>query len=285
MKRNVIIAVVFSCILISCVLLSCRSTQSIRIMSYNIRVGTTDDGENSWERRKPATIAMLQTLNPDVFGIQEAQPFQIDYILTNCSQYKCVGVGREDGIDAGEHMSVFYDTTRIELLDWGTYWLSETPDIPSVGWDARYKRTATWTLLRQRHSHKCFYCVNTHLDNVGAQARYNGLNLISENIQKMNSEDYPIMLIGDFNVTPLDTCLSAISYQMKSARKTAAKRDKIGSFNAFGTYHTSETNLSIDHIYYSGAKKCESFHVDTTKYMEIPYISDHYPIYADIQLK
>ena len=130
-------------------LMAFSAMASIRVMSYNIRLGVAKDGDNAWENRREATPAMLRDVKPAVFGVQEAYDFQVQYILEQCPEYKAVGVGRDDGVSKGEHMSVFYDSTRVELLEWGTYWLSETPDVPSYGWDAACRRTATWTLLRE----------------------------------------------------------------------------------------------------------------------------------------
>lgn len=255
----------------------------LRVMSYNIRLGIADDGTNSWDIRKNATPAMLMDVRPSVFGVQEAHDFQIAFILEQCPQYKAVGVGREDGVSEGEHMSVFYDTTRISLLDWGTYWLSETPDVPSLGWDAWCKRTATWAKLRDINSGNEFFFVNTHLDHRGVVARKEGLSMIYKNIKKMNPNGYPMVLTGDFNVLPDNDGLTDINALMESARFNAADADSIGSFNGFGS--EGAKLRPIDYIYFSGFDKCLRFKVDTTSYSGIPYISDHYPIFADLEFK
>ena len=116
--------------LMMCIFSCNRHAEPLRVMSYNIRLGVAKDSSNRWDIRKPATPAMLDAIRPAVFGVQEAYDFQVDYILKNCPRFKAVGVGREDGVHEGEHMSVFYDTTRINLLDWGNYWLSEHPESP-----------------------------------------------------------------------------------------------------------------------------------------------------------
>ena len=275
-------------------MLAACSAPELRVMSYNIRLGVAKDGDNAWDLRKPATPAMLRDIHPVVFGVQEAYDFQIAYILEECPDYKAVGVGREDGISKGEHMSVFYDSKRIELLDWGTYWLSETPDEPSYGWDAACKRTATWALLRDKAGKKDFYFVNTHLDHKGVQARKNGLALIYDKIQAMNPKGLPMVLTGDFNILPDDEGLVDISKLMCSARFTAEDADTIGSFNGFARNEYSDADPSmskeevlktlwpIDYIYYSGFERCKTFKVVTKTYEEKPFISDHYPIYADL---
>jgi len=268
--------------------------QNLRVMSYNIRLGVAADSSNHWDIRKPATPAMLDDIRPDVFGVQEAFDFQINYILEKCPRFKAVGVGREDGISEGEHMSVFYDTTRISLKAWGTYWLSETPDVPSKGWDAACYRTATWTLLSDKKSKKDFYFVNTHLDHIGKVARREGLALIYNRIQKMNPEGLPMVLTGDFNVLPDDEGLRDLNSLMLSARFNSTEADAIGSFNGFGEYGESpsapvmdgqereiKSLKPLDYIYFSGFKS-NQFRVVTKSYNNIPYISDHYPVFADL---
>lgn len=255
--------------------------KSLRVMSYNIRYSRAKDGANSWEFRREATPAMILDLHPDVFGIQEAFQDQVDYILEKCPDYKMVGVGRDDGVQKGEQMSVFYDSKRFELLKWGTYWLSETPDVPSYGWDAACRRTATWTLLEQKATGRRFYFVNTHLDHVGVTARREGLALIYNNIQKMNPEGFPMVLTGDFNVFPDDECLKDISTLMKSARFNSVEADTIGSFSGFGQFGMDNLE-KIDYIYFSGFASSRRFKVVTTSYAGKPYISDHYPIYSDL---
>lgn len=274
-------------------LIALSASAGIRVMSYNIRLGVAKDGDNAWELRKEATPAMLRDIRPDVFGVQEAYDFQIQYILEQCPEYKAVGVGREDGVSKGEHMSLFYDSTRIELIEWGTYWLSETPDEPSKGWDAACKRTATWALLREIATGNRFYMVNTHLDHKGVVARREGLALIYRKIQQMNPGGVPMVLTGDFNVLPDNECLTDISKLMRNARDYADETDVNGSFNGFGVNaYTSgdpgkeydpKVATPIDYIYYSGFRKCPRFKVVNNPYAGKKFISDHYPIYADIE--
>ena len=246
-------------------------------MSFNIRLGVANDGDNCWDIRKPATAAMLADKAPAVFGVQEAYDFQIDYILENCPQYASVGVGREDGVSKGEHMSVFYDKNIIELEDWGTYWLSETPDVPSKGWDAACYRTATWTLLKIKKTGKEFFFVNTHLDHVGWDARRNGLALIVERIGAMNPKGIPMVLTGDFNVTPDNPGLADLDKMMKSARIYAEDSDEAPSYNGWG-----RAGKVIDYIYYAGFEKCKDFKVVNASYADKPFISDHYPVIATL---
>lgn len=266
----------------------------LKVISYNVRNSRANDGDNDWKYRRPATIAMLQEQRPDIFGVQEAYPEQISFINENMPVYKCVGVGRDDGIEEGEHMSIFYDTTRISITSWGTYWLSETPSVPSFGWGAACRRTATWAKLRLIPSGKEFFYVNTHLDHVSPLARKNGLALIVTEIGKMNPAGLPMILTGDFNIPPSSDNLTDLNKIMYSARVEAEQKDGRGSFNGWGKYGNSpdaptwdgpveNCPMMIDYIYYSGFAKCPQFIVLDKKYVGVPYISDHYPIAAVLQ--
>lgn len=245
----------------------------LTVISYNIRQGVADDGDNSWEHRRPATIEMLKDKHPDIFGVQEAFDFQISYITDNLPEYESIGVGREDGKNSGEHMSIFYNTEVIEMIEWGTFWLSETPEQPSLGWDAACRRTATWALL-EKAGHR-FYYVNTHLDHIGKEAQKNGLALIVDRIDDINPEGYPMVLTGDFNVTPDDPVLDDLETMMLSARDKAAETDHLGTFNGWGG-----SDSVIDYIWYSGFSSCDRFETVRQQYGGIPYISDHYPVRA-----
>ena len=270
--------IVLAALLPLCVACKTQAKEStIKVMSYNIRYGTADDGDHVWDNRKEAAAAMVLDQRPAAFGVQEALDFQLEYLQENCPGYKYVGVGREDGIHEGEHMAVFYDSERVELENWGTYWLSETPEVPSYGWDAACKRTATWALLKDLETGKHFYFVNTHLDHVGRQARRNGLVLLVERIGQMNPEGYPMILMGDFNVHPDDRCLNDLYNLMTCAWETAETADYGPTYHDYGEIRHG---TPIDYIFYSGFSSCKSMLRVTQKYNGRPYVSDHYPVTA-----
>ena len=259
---------------------SCKKTEPLTAMSFNVRYGGANDGDNSWEFRKDAACAMINDVHPAVFGVQEALDFQLSYFEEHCPGYKWVGVGREDGLHGGEHMSVFYDTNRIELREWGTYWLSETPFQPSLGWDAACRRTATWTLLKDKATDRCFYFVNTHLDHVGKEARRKGLLLLVERISAMNPEGFPMILTGDMNVYPDDPCLAELRTLMLDSRQTAKVTDNDQTWHNWGK---ESGNPPIDYVFYSGFAKCDKFEVFRQPYGGVPFVSDHYPVMATLR--
>lgn len=264
-------------ILLTGMSLSAKATKpaQLTVISYNIRYGEAQDGLNSWKYRYPASAMMIQDQAPDIFGLQEAYDYQKNYLEEYTHGYKSVGVGREDGKKDGEIMAIFYKTKRIKLIKWGTYWLSETPEKPSLGWDAACRRTATWALMKDKQSNRKFYYVNTHLDHVGKNAQRNGLALIVERIAKMNKENYPIVLTGDFNVFPDNPVLDGLNKCMQSARATAVQTDNSFTYNGWG-----KEFAVIDHIYYNGFSSCPVFEVIKKPYAERVYISDHFPVKA-----
>lgn len=249
------------------------SRDEVKVISYNIRFANKKDGANIWQNRAKASPAMIKDYVPDVFGVQEALAVQLEYLDGKLPQYSFVGVGREDGKKKGETMAIFYNTRKVRLLDWGTYWLSETPEKPSRGWDADCKRTATWTLMEMKGSGKKFFYVNTHLDHRGDMAQQKGLELILERIAAMNPEGIPMILTGDFNVEPDAPVLYGLNAKMTDARRSALKTDSRATFNAWG-----KSASIIDYIYHSGFSECAEFETIVRQYKDVLYISDHYPI-------
>ena len=258
------------------------SKNELCIVSFNVRSdidGKLSDGDNSWCYRQDASEAMIKEIKPDVCGMQEVRPHQLYDMEAAHPNYRFIGVGRDDGVNKGERMTIMFNVKTIKILDWGTYWLSETPDIPSKGWDAAYPRTATWAKFRHTPSGKEFFFVNTHLDHRGALAKKNGLQLIWDRIAAMNPEGLPLILTGDFNVTPSNEALRILEGKMQSARVVAEDSDDKGSFNGF----SEGSRKIIDYIYFSGFSRCKDFKVIDKTYKKVPYISDHYPIRTQLE--
>lgn len=251
--------------------------KELKVMSYNIRLGSGKDGTNSWHMRYVATAEMLKDQMPDVFGVQEALDYQVRFIEENFKDYKCAGVGREDGKKEGEHMSIFWNKNTVSMLKWGTFWLSETPEKPSMGWDAACYRTATWALMKCKKTGNKFYFVNTHLDHVGVEARRSGLKLIVERIAQINPEGYPMVLTGDFNMSPESPELAGLDAVMSSTRKVAEKTDNHDTYNGWG-----RGSGIIDYIYISGFGSCLEYETVVDRYADRKFVSDHYPITATL---
>ena len=251
-----------------------EGTEGLKVMSYNIRLGSANDGTNSWSLRYVATGEMLDDQAPDVFGVQEALDYQVRYINEMCG-YEYVGVGRENGKKEGEHMAIFWNKKSVSMLKWGTFWLSETPQKPSKGWDAACFRTATWALMKDKKTGKKFYFVNTHLDHEGKEAQKNGLKLIVDRIGEINPEGYPMVLTGDFNMKPDDPNLAELDSKMQSTRKIAAVTDNHDTYNGWG-----RGSGIIDYIYVSGFSSCPEYQTVVKRYQDRKFVSDHYPVSA-----
>ena len=251
-----------------------EDTDGLKVMSYNIRLGSANDGTNSWAMRYIATGEMLEDQKPDVFGVQEALEYQVRFIEEMCG-YESVGVGRDNGKKEGEYMSIFWNKKKVSMLKWGTFWLSETPDKPSMGWDAACKRTATWALMKDKRTGKKFYLVNTHLDHKGKEAQKNGLKLIVERIAEINPDGYPMILTGDFNMEPDNSNLVDLDSKMQSVRKVAEKTDAHDTFNGWG-----RGKGIIDYIYVSGFSSYPEYQTVTKRYADRKFVSDHYPVCA-----
>lgn len=251
----------------------------IKYISYNIRYANASDGDNAWDIRKPATKEMIEREQPDVFGLQEALIGQLQYIDSNFPQYSRVGVGRDDGKEEGEFMAVYYRNDKFKLLENGNFWLSETPDQCSMGWDAACKRIVTWAKLKDLDSKKVFYVFNTHLDHVGEVAREQSILLITKKIDEIVKKDKaPVFLSGDFNSNVSSPIFDPLKNIMKDSRAILPESEWIPTYNSFGNGGDS----MIDYIFYKNAE-VQDFKTLNGDYGK-PYISDHYPVMATFKM-
>ena len=251
----------------------------IKYISYNIRYANASDGDNAWDIRKPATKEMIEREQPDIFGLQEALIGQLKYIDSNFPQYSRVGVGRDDGKEDGEFMAVYYRNDKFKLLESGNFWLSETPDQCSMGWDAACKRIVTWAKLKDLDSKKEFYVFNTHLDHVGEVAREQSILLIVRKINEIVKDDKMLVLLsGDFNSNVSSPIFDPLKSIMKDSRAILPESEWIPTYNSFG----NGNDAMIDYIFYKNAE-VQDFKTLNGDYGK-PYISDHYPVMATFKM-
>lgn len=250
----------------------------VRVVSYNIRLGTGNDGDNHWEHRKSASVNMIRREKPTVVGLQEALNFQLDYLLDSLPDYDMIGVGRDDGVALGEHMAILYRHSEVELLSWGTFWLSPTPATPSIGWDATCKRTCTWARFRHLASGAFFVVLNTHLDHKGPVAQHEGLRQIADYIRWQLPLGTPIFLTGDMNITPEATPLQQLAGTLLDGRTEAPESDLRGTYNRWG-----RASRIIDYIFFRHATPLRYTVLCDHNY-GAPFISDHYPILLEAEL-
>ncbi|MBP5527451.1 MAG: endonuclease/exonuclease/phosphatase family protein [Bacteroidales bacterium] len=282
MKRFTII---FSALLLLC---SCsKPADELKIVSFNIRYNSYEniDGENGWPNRKEAVVRMINEEKPAAIGLQEALIDQLQYLDSCLPEYRRIGVGRDDGEEAGEFMAIYYDTTRLELELDQTLWLSDTPLQPSLGWDAACRRTVTIAFFRDRKSRKVFCYLNTHLDHVGKTARAEGAGLIAA-LLNPDPQDWvlcdshtPVILGGDMNSTIDDTIFNAFyNVGLKPAREMTDSISNAITYNGYG----KEDGKVIDHFFVKDLKVVSFRTLDGD--FGVPYISDHYPIEVVIKL-
>lgn len=255
----------------------------ISVISFNIRVDNAADGTNVWRNRRDAVVTMIERERPMLLGLQEAQPHQITYLSEHCPDYAWYGLGRDtgkvppatDSYAAEETMAVFWRTAELELLDKGTFWLSETPDQVSKGWDASYRRTCTWAGFRHKKSGQTCYFFNTHLDNDGKVAREESIKLLVSRMKTINSKRRVSFLTADFNSNVTDACFAPLHVYMRDARANAAVSDDYPSWNGYGA-----STGRLDHVFFSG-DNCTAREFRTLRGdYGVPYISDHYPVAA-----
>ena len=256
---------------------ACNRTSEIKVMSYNIRLssGTIEaDSIYHWEHRKQASLELMHQEQPTVFGLQEACPDQMDYMVENLPEYGYIGVGRDDGKRKGEFMSIFYKKDEVELIDGGTFWLSQTPDQVTKGWDAACFRTCTWTILKKKDTGKKFVYLNTHLDHKGQEARKESIKLIVAKAEELTGGKLPVFITADFNSPTTNEIFKPIQEAMLDARVEAPVTDERGTLNCWGT---TPPGVVIDHIFFRGAE-AQKFEVLRDKDYGAPYVSDHYPV-------
>lgn len=263
---------------------SVPKAQILQLMTYNIRYDNPNDGPNAWPNRKAILTAQLAFYEPDVFGLQEALPNQVDQISNALPQYNHVGIAR-DGEKLGEASPIFYKISRFDLLQQNTFWLSETPNKISKGWDAALNRICTYVLLKDKKSKQKFWVFNTHLDHMGELARTNSIQLILNKISQLNTANSPVFLMGDFNTEPTAERIINLKKEMNDSFEVSLEKPfgPSGTFNGFK--HNEAVTSRIDYIFVSKNKslqvlKCAVLSDSQNLY----YPSDHLPVYVKVRL-
>ena len=253
------------------------------IITYNIRYNNTGDGVNAWPLRKDKVAGLLAFHQADIFNVQEALIEQINDLKSSFPEFGCYGLGRDDGKEAGEHMSVFYRKSRFEKLAEGTFWLSETPEKPGMGWDAACNRTCTWLKLKDKITKKSLFIFDTHLDHRGVKAREEGVKLILTRIAEINKENLPLILTGDFNLVkesgPVQSVLKVL-YDARDKSVTPA----YGPEGTSGGFSVSDKSRIIDFIFINDKVKVLRHGILSDSF-GLFYPSDHKPVLSEVQMQ
>lgn len=254
------------------------------IMTWNIRLDTPNDGDNAWKHRKSGFCAQLSEENADIIGFQEVLHNQLIDLQDCLSGYSYVGVGRADGKQGGEYSPVFYKSDRFVLIESGTTWLSNTPNVPgSVGWDAALERIVSWAKLGDKNTGDTMVVMNTHFDHVGQKARENSAILMLELAERL-APGSPLIILGDLNADPENPAYKRfISAGLIDARIVATGFE--GQRATYTGFDDDPMNDAlIDFILHSP-------HFETIDYVVRPvnngnqYLSDHLPVVARLAIK
>ena len=287
-------------------------TAQMLVGTYNIRLKVASDSVNGevWSKRCQVMCDQLNFMSPDIFGTQEVLHPQLVDMLKGLDGYDFIGVGRDDGKQGGEYAAIFYKKDRLRLLDYGNFWLNETPDRPGLGWDAACIRICTWGKFagQTATNDEAFYFFNLHMDHVGVVARREAAKLIVSKIREI-AQGAPVIVTGDFNVDQTDeiygifTNSGLLKDSFDAARLRFAEN---GTFNGFDI--NIYTVSRIDHVFVSPATQVESYGMLTNSYwvptdasdkmkkdpnapQEISFStytrhqpSDHYPVFVRLKL-
>ncbi|MEO8109806.1 MAG: endonuclease/exonuclease/phosphatase family protein [Ginsengibacter sp.] len=274
----------FSCVAII-FMVNFMQAQKLIVGTYNLRYDNPGDSGNLWVNRAPVVAALIRFHDFDIFGTQEGLKNQLDDINDALPQYARYGLGRDDGKDKGEHSAIFYKKDEFKLLDKGDFWLSQTPEKPSLGWDATCcNRICSWVYLQHKKSGKKFYFFNAHFDHQGMQARRESSKLILQKIKNIAGKK-PAIFTGDLNGSDDTEWYKTIANSgilKDSYNEVKYPYANNASFNAFGK--AKQSKEIIDHIFITDDFTVNKWGVLTDSYYG-KFPSDHFPVLAEINIK
>lgn len=262
--------------------------EHLTVMSFNIRLDLAADGANAWPHRHDLVASMLRFHCVDLVGVQEALARQLEDLARDLPQYRLVGVGRDDGRQAGEFSAILYRQDRFDVTDSATFWLSSTPEVPgSKGWDAAYPRIATWARLRDRRSNRELLVINTHFDHQGVEARKNSASLLLKWIRE-HAGSVPVILLGDFNSTSASDAyrvLTTAEGGLTDSALLSLTPHHGPSFTFQGFDFAARTGETIDYIFlrnHAGISVLR--HGTLSDHWDGRYPSDHFPVLVELLL-
>ena len=283
--------------------------RAFTVGQYNIRYDEPNDAKkgNGWEQRAQHVRDIIYYEWWDLVGLQEVLDQQLETLKAGLGEYDFIGVAREDGKKAGEYAPILYKKSRMRCLQSGTFWLSETPDKVSYGWDAACRRVCSWGYFKDKLTKKKFWFFNTHMDHKGKVARVEGAKLVISKINQMCGKGAKVILTGDFNVaqdSPAYKTFAESGLLKDSYELAPVKFAPTGTFNSFKV--ANHTTKRIDHIfvsevnvlrygvltyhYWSTNNGTDAALTDAPKEIKAEHRgvhlpSDHYPVQIFVDLK
>jgi endonuclease/exonuclease/phosphatase family metal-dependent hydrolase len=258
--------------------------EPIELITYNIRMNTSGDGEHAWPHRKENVAALFRFHRADLFCVQEALPDQMDDLEAAFPDFAYEGVGRDDGKREGEFSAVFFNTERFKQLDGGTFWLSETPETCSFGWDAACRRICSWVKLEEKSSGQHLFVFNTHFDHKGAEARRESARLILRKVGVISRGEAPVVLCGDFNLPPDSEPVGLITTKLRDAFDVS----ELAPYGSIATYHgftyDDPPRERIDYVFVSPDVKVLRYGALTDS-RNRAFFSDHLPVLVSLQFQ
>jgi len=258
-------------------------SQTVKIMTYNLRLDIAIDGDDKWDSRKDFLASQVRFYEPDIMGVQEALPQQVTFLDAALADYDHIGVGRDDGKTQGEHSAIYYNSKKYKVLQQDTFWLSETPEKPSKGWDAAYNRVCTYGLFVNVKTKEQFWVFNTHFDHMGNVARVESAKLILKKIKEVNKQNLPFVLTGDFNLEDNSESIKLIASQLNDSKKVAKQVfGPDGTFNNF--QFTTPVTMRIDYIFTPKTGTTVNKYAVLSDSKNCRYPSDHLPVYVELTM-
>lgn len=257
-------------------------SQDLKVMTYNIKYDNINDTVNNWQDRKQSLVNLIKHYEASFIGTQEVLHRQLTYIDSSLTNYSYIGVGRDDGKEKGEYSPIHFDSVQFKVLEQSTFWLSETPKKISVGWDASMERICTYGLFEEKFSGKKLYVFNTHFDHIGKLAREKSASLIIQKMEEVNKEGFPMIFMGDLNLTPNTEPIKFLQSKLSDGQKTSKKPfyGPSGTFNGFN--HNFKLNRRIDYIFVIELEVKNYIHIDD-RMENNKHISDHLPVMASLK--
>lgn len=257
-------------------------SQTTSLMTFNIRYNNPNDNENAWDNRKNEVVDLIEHYHPDFMGIQEGLHDQVQFIQNNTTNYKYIGVGRDDGKTKGEYTALYYDATKFELIKHTTFWLSDTPDKISVGWDASMERISTYGSFKNKTTGKTIHVFNAHFDHRGPKARTMSAKLILKKVKEFGLTNEKVVIMGDLNAIPTSDPIVAF----KSGMDYSSEISKTKSYGPVGTFNGFKNDIvmknKIDYIFTKNLEVLSHRHIDDRRQNNL-CTSDHLPVLIEVK--